>query len=422
MWRLLRLMLRSFWISALFAISGWLVSQALGWPLPLLAWAGAAYALFMILLPTMILWPLPPQRVARRLDHAFGLRDRLATAGEVARRRPANYLENELLRSATALLADVRRRLELRPRIPWLDLELSLLAILIILAVAIGAITAPVPPTVADADSPPLPALSPEPQLNLPGLAPAGGPGSQAPFGSPEGAAGPDGLGASEAQEAYDALTQALGENPITQRAASSLAQGNASQAAEDLRDLAAQADSLSPDARQQLAGSLRRAADQLEQSAPDVAEQLREAAEGLADTGPESGDRAASALEDLARLVEALDDARGAPAGDMAGSEQPGDAGQGGGAGQGSAGREQQSAGTVERLQGEGQAFELPEGDLEGDGVLQPPEHPGSATEQRETPYSQGTVRGTGGDQPADRLSLPWRLRNVIQRYFSPP
>jgi hypothetical protein len=85
---------------------------------------------------------------------------------------------------------------------------------------------------------------------------------------------------------------------------------------------------------------------------------------------------------------------------------------------------RETQSGGTTERLQTDGQPVELPSGEVPPDeqGVLQPPEHGDTATDTTNVPYSQTGASGSGGSQAADPLSFPWRLRRVIQRYFSPP
>jgi hypothetical protein len=56
-----------------------------------------------------------------------------------------------------------------------------------------------------------------------------------------------------------------------------------------------------------------------------------------------------------------------------------------------------------------------------DGNGILQPPEHTSAPDTTTNTPYSQTGTSGSGGDQPSDPLSFPWRLRRVIQRYFSP-
>jgi hypothetical protein len=220
-----------------------------------------------------------------------------------------------------------------------------------------------------------------------------------------------------------EALTEALGEQPLTQSAASDLAQGDAEAAAERLRELADQAASLDPEARQALADSLREAAQETEGLAPGVADQIQEAADAIApDQGDpaESAAEAAAGLEDLADLLEALDQSR-----TSSGSEPAGTGGTGAGDSQGAdVSRETQSGGTTERFQSEGQPVELPADQAPQDenSVLQPPAHGQAPSDTANTPYSQTGASGSGGDQPADPLSFPWRLRRVIQRYFSPP
>jgi hypothetical protein len=152
------------------------------------------------------------------------------------------------------------------------------------------------------------------------------------------------------------------------------------------------------------------------------VADQIAEAAQGIAPNEADPAESAASAaqgLEDLANLLEALDQSR-----TEGSSGATGTGGVGAGSGQGEAlNRETQSGGTTERLQTEGQPVELSSDQTpdEANNVLQPPEHDNAPTGTTNTPYTQTGASGSGGNQPADPLSFPWRLRRVIQRYFSP-
>jgi hypothetical protein len=63
-----------------------------------------------------------------------------------------------------------------------------------------------------------------------------------------------------------------------------------------------------------------------------------------------------------------------------------------------------------------------LPESQSLDAGSLRPRYDPSQAYQYRSVPYVYVNASGAGGEQPADPLSIPWRLRNVIQRYFSPP
>lgn len=431
-WRLIRLFLRSFWISVALGVAGWQLSLANDWPLSLVVWGAVAYAAFMVIFPASLLWPIPVPLLARRLDAAFALRDRLTTAHEVARRLPDNYLEQRLLTSADRLLGSIRGRLSRQNHMPWTDLALAILAMAVLFGVYLNATTLDAPPPLdASAVQPPaVPALPTEPPVLLPGTAPQD---ELEPPARDDAGSQPDNNGSQNvqaeavppegAQAALDALTEALGEQAVTQSAAADLAQGDAAAAAERLRALADQATSLDPEARQALAESLRGAADETRDAAPGVADQIGEAANAIApDEGDpaESAAEAAAGLEDLANLVEALDQSRQGSSSGPAGT-----GGTGAGLGEGAdVGRETQTGSTTDRLQTEGEPVELPADQLPPDenGVLVPPEHDQPATGTRGVPYTQSGASGSGGNQPADPLSFPWRLRRVIQRYFSPP
>ena len=410
-WRLLRLSLRSFWISTALSAASWLaVRSALPPASPMLhvLWATVSFALFMILLSLTTLWPISMVKLARRLDVTFSLADRLTTAHEVAQRAPQNYLEARLLQSSRGILTGVRSRLLRAPRVPWVDFELSVLAVLAIYACYLlsGAVAVR-PPDIPNAAYEPPPSLAAEVEVPLPGAPPDlnGAPADEAPGGDGQ----PTDPGA--AQQALEALAEALSEQSITQSAGAALAQGDTGRAAEALRELADQAGSLSEQSLQALAESLREAAQETQGASPEVAEAINEAANALQGGDPSSG------LENLAQLVEQLDEAlRNGGAGD--------DVGLGAGAGSGgTTGREIQADGSTERLQGESEMVDLPEDELPPDeeSILQPPQDDSEATEQRSTPYTHTGATGSGGTQAGDPLTFPWRLRDVVQRYFSP-
>jgi HPt (histidine-containing phosphotransfer) domain-containing protein len=411
-WRMLRLGLRTFWISAALSAAGWLAARSALPPaahMPLAVWVAGGFALFVILLPVIALWPISMANLARRLDVTFKLADRLTTAHEVAQSQtPQNYLEARLLHSSRGLLTGVRSRLLRAPRVPWVDFELSLLAVLAIYACYLLSGAAVVrPPNIPGAAHEPPPPLAAEVEVPLPGAPPElnGAPDGDAPGGDGE----PTDQGA--AQQAMEALAEALSEQSITQSAGAALAQGDTSRAAEALRELADQAGSLSEQSLEALAESLREAAQETQGASPEAAEAINEAANALQGGDPSSG------LEDLAQLVEQLDEAL------QEGAVGEG-AGQGGGAGSGgSTGRETQTDGSTERLQGESEVVDMPEDELPPDeeGILQPPQDDSEATEQRSTPYTHTGATGSGGTQAGDPLTFPWRLRDVVQRYFSP-
>jgi hypothetical protein len=257
---------------------------------------------------------------------------------------------------------------------------------------------------------------------------------------------------AAAAQDVLDKLAEALRNQSFTESAGEALSQGSVDQAASELRDLAQNADALSDEARRDLAESLMAAADALQDRAPDQAEQLREMAQNLLqNTSNSAALNAATAdsLEGLAQMIESADGDRSSASdqgtdqgANLGGSGQDsgGQSGTGGDgaaepsgaegasgdeAGAGSAGQmgaQESSTGSVESLQAQGVAVPLPESQSLDSGSIRPEYNPGQAYQYRSVPYVYVGASGQGGEQPADPLSIPWRLRNVIQRYFSPP
>lgn len=406
LWRLARLTLRCAWVAALAAALGWLTTRALDLAVPLVSWLAAGFALFMLLLPLVALWPLPLKAIARRMDASFGLADRVTTAHEIAQRKPQNYMEARLLTATHRLLGTVRARLVRAPRVPWVDLELVGLAALALYGCYL--LAGPTPPAT--------PVIPPPVYEGLPPLAsdvtvPLPGQGVVAPADQVV-------IDAAAAQQVLQALIEALNANSVTQPAGAALAQGDTHGSAQALRGVADAADGLSAGTRAALAQSLAEAAAQTRPLVPSASKRILATAGALLSETPGV---AAAGLEDLAQLIEDLEVARQPDQTD--GQGQNGDA-EGAGSGSGDAtGRETEADGTTERLEGESEPVALPtdEQPLDEDSVLQPPDHTGTATDQTDTPYTQSGANGSGGDPASDPLNFPWRLRNVVQRYFSP-
>jgi hypothetical protein len=417
LWRLSRLLLRSLWVSSLAAVIGWLGSVLLDLPLSLTAWTFTGAFLFLFVFCVLAFWPVGFTGLLQRLDRALGLRNQLGTAYEVAARGPQNYLEARLLRTASGSLQQANRKFWRSPAIPWADLEMCVLVAAIVYAVFAN--FGPLAYSLLAGEPLPLPPLSAEPEVVLPGLPPEMRQAAPPFAGAEPGAGGEAGVDGEGAQEALDALAEALSGQSITQSAGAALAAGQGDEAAEELRELAEAAGEISPEARQSLGQSLDSAAGDIQDAAPEAAADLSEAAEGL-----QSGDSlaGAEALDSLARLVEDLQAAAG-QSGEGGEGEAEGDAG---GAGLGAnAGREAQPGAPLERFEGEGETVELPQGELNPDeaGVIMPPgEEPPGEGPQRSTPYTEVSPAGGEVGQVSDPLTYPWRLRNVVQQYFSPP
>ncbi len=414
-----RWLIRATWLGLAIWCIGIGLHLLLGWPLRydllgIASLACLAVAALLLLRPRM-----RPEEVARRLDRRFQLNEQLATAlemspdGEAA--GVAGLLQDQSLRTSHL----IRRYITVRQRFPWAEFLalLALAVVLIGLLAMIGlnppmnwpaaqTLPGPVPP------AEPAEPFPPEPFTDQPAPQQPGAGEGQAPT------AGDSGAGGDTA--AMSTVADALRDTSVTRPAADALDSGDASSAAQDLRELADQAGRISPETRSNLAEDLREAADNLEQSNPDLAEDLRESADGL------EGDNqsAAESFDDLASAVENL----GQP-GQQAQAEN--DAGQNPGSGQQNSGgsapselpgdqREQQRS--SDRLDVDGVPLEL---ENEGEPNVNAP---GNADEAASS--SGGTRSFEQGDSAPDRdrveagedpLRIPADLRDVVQEYFTP-
>lgn len=420
--RRFRLALRALWI----ALAVWSIGLLLGLfglrmpPLVLLGVAaatlllGLGYALFSN--PGLV-------ALARGLDFHYDLADQLATADEVARRGPQTAVEGRLLEDSDDLLQQMQRYFRAQPLVPWREIETAVAVLL--LAAGLTLATRPLLPA---AQSPialpelPVPAASSETAREQPTEQPIDQP--QQPELSPE------------AQQAAEAIADALRDNGATRPAADALDGGDVEAAARELRELADQADQLSQGARDDLAESLRDAAEQLEGAQPELADELRQQADGI----QQGGQEAADALDDLATTVEQLGEAPGQQADASPGGEQPGAA-----QGQEAEGQQQGGEQGAQPGQGAGEGLGGEERGAQGDGTeaegetLPLPQASDAAGQTTEAigpkgPAIQLDAGGTGdsqndgtnqGDSPlegeADPNAIPAEYRDVVEEYFTP-
>ncbi len=102
-------------------------------------------------------------------------------------------------------------------------------------------------------------------------------------------------------QQDLQRLADALSDHAITREAADLIDQGKYTEAAEELRDVANQADQLSDEARAELANDLSQAAAEMSDGNKTLSESTQQAAEGL----QEGGEPARDGVRDLANAVE---------------------------------------------------------------------------------------------------------------------
>lgn len=344
--------------------------------------------------------------VARRLDRRFQLRNQLATALEVGPQ--ADGVGRYLQEQSKQTLAQLRRQLVGRQGFPWSELVLVLALTLLLGGLLVLSGIGPAELT---------PGVDP-----LPPLAQPENPNEQfpaEPFQPPPGSQpgpGQTSLPGPGDAAAVAALADALRDQSVTRPAAEALDQGNVSEAAQSLRELADQAGQLSPRARAELSESLDDAANQIEPSNPDLAEQLRESAQDLRGAGSQP----AEALENLAEALEQL--GAGQQPGQGQGEGEGQGEGQGSdGAGQGSLPGEQRE-GSNERLGVDGVPLEL-ESDGAGDTPTggEPQGTPSGGNGSGGGGFSRGNPSGERVEIGDDPLRIPADLRDVVQDYFSP-
>ncbi|MFL5807592.1 MAG: hypothetical protein ACJ8CR_38430, partial [Roseiflexaceae bacterium] len=310
-----------------------------GWPLRTdilgaLALATIGAGVLLLLRPRM-----STQQAARRLDRRVHRDEQLATAIEVAAARPPpGSVGARLIAQSDHTARLLSQRIARRQRPPWNDL--ITLAMLLPLALglyilagignlSIGASPLPLPPLASPedpaqqfAEETPPPEQQPAPVIGADPAAP-GATGTQpGAAGGQQGVAGQP--GAAGDPRTLEALADALRDQGATRPAAEALDRGDLGGAAQRLRELADQADQLSQDARNDMAGSLRDAAERIEANDPALADQLRRSADGL----EQGGQDAAQALDDLARAIEGLQDSQPTAGGSQ---NQPGQDGQSG-------------------------------------------------------------------------------------------
>jgi ribosome-binding protein aMBF1 (putative translation factor) len=427
--RRLRLSVRAIWLTLIvwsFGLFAALIGVELSRPLVLgltimTLVSGLAYAWFSH--PSL-------EQLARGLDDHYKLAQQLGTALEVAQRDVTQPLEERLLGETEELLARMRRFFATQPLIPWREVETCLAVMLLTLGLTVA--TRPLLP---EAQSP----------VALPNLPPPVAPTEAAQLQPTEQPVNEQQPPLSpEAQQAAEAIADALRDNGATRSAAEALDQGNPSEAASELRELADQADQLGRQAREDIAQGLREAAEQLSGSQPDLAQELEQQADAL----ERGGQEAAEALEDLARTVEQLDQngeqaaeqeqqngdngeqgeqqaGQGQQNGQQAGGEQPG--GQsGGGSGTGDQLGGEQRGAQDDAAQAQGDPLPLPQSETT-DGPTTPATGPrgptiqlgaGGTGETANTGDSNSSERLQG---EADPLTIPSEYRDVVEDYFSP-
>ena len=301
----LTVLVRGAWLGGLVGV-GWLIWEQAGGPAfdgeTLLRISVVVFAIGFVF--AALLRP-SRRRTARMLDRSFRLHERMTTAIEnLGRGVPPPGVRAEIvylqIADAANVVADLRRHSAFRVRLPVRELVLALafallLAALFFLRGVGGGI-----PDLAAAGVPPFtPAANrqqPEQQAANPAAAAPNG--EQAPTTAEvrERAAR-----SNEAQRDLATLGQALDDHAATSQVADAIARGDYDAAAEELRDLSANANDLSQESREALADDLDAAADDMSEGSGELAQATRDAASGLR----EGGEPAQQGVQNLGDAVQ---------------------------------------------------------------------------------------------------------------------
>jgi hypothetical protein len=376
-----------------------------------------------------LLWSLRPinmQKMSHRLDRLLDKQSQIVAAYEVSHKagHPGyayNPVAEQLVQDAVITAVEIRRQVSLLGRGFWLELH-TLIAMIAILAgmLIFDVFTANIP-DVAETNLPP-PFQEPRADEVIPPNPVLMPPPVQEQV---------ETLSQAQVQAALEALADALRDQAASRSVSDALDQGDIGQAAENLRRLADRLDQLSAGAQQELGDALQEAADNVGDNFPSLSETAQRGSDAL-ENGNLPG--ASRTLEEIANLLDALEQGLQNP------SEQPGESEEAGSQpGESGEGEESETGGSDASGEGEGddQLLEEEEERLPIDGeplelesdpeldeqVLQPSELNAPAGDERtdDSPFARQPLNAPGDDLGPDSLSYPWEKRDIIRRYFTP-
>ncbi len=281
------------------------------------------------------------RQVARMLDRSFLLKERLTTAVDHlglgvpadGERASVVYLQ---MADAANVVAEIRGQPALGVRVPVREFVLAIAFGLVIAGLAfLRGVGGDVPPAAAGA----VPAFTAAADRPAAAPAPAATDAGAAPAAPTVEEVRAQAQRSNDALRDLNALGQALADHAVTRSAADAIARGDYADAGDDLRNLAPDADQLSPGAREELATDLDQAASRMAPGSANLADASHQAAEGLrqgenaaeqsvrnlGDQVEASGEQIAP-QEDLARQMRQAQAAQSSAAGDQQGQSANGD------------------------------------------------------------------------------------------------
>jgi len=300
--RTLTILARSAWLGILVGCL-WLLVELQGGPdldFGTLFWIAGIVAVPGIVFAALV---RPTRRqVARMLDRSFGLQERMATAVEnlgqgvpkEGERAQLIYLQ---MADAANVVAELRRYPVFAIRPPVRELVMAIVTALLFASLYfMRGVGGDIPPVQAGAVPPFVPAserMAQQPTTSSPTGAQANAPTVKEVQQRAE--------RSNQARQDLQTLAKALNDHAVTNSAAGAIERGDYPAAANELRNLADDADKLSPSSREQLAQDLDKAASQMSQGSQQLGDASRQAADGL-----RQGDQAAQ--EGVRNLGDAVE------------------------------------------------------------------------------------------------------------------
>jgi hypothetical protein len=246
-----------------------------------------------------------PRDIARMLDRSFDLNDRVTTGFEQvtggATAQRGRGIDRLQIVDATNTAVALAPRQSVKSLLPVREAVLATACILLMAALMLMRGTGAGVPPLRDSSVPTFVTAKDRisQQGNIPGQEQE--PAAQAPT-------------VEEVQERADSsaaaqqdlltLADALDDNPLTKPVADAIRAGDYERAAAELAEIASELDTLSPEARAELADNLDQAADDMSGDNPELQEQVQETADSLR-TGEETTEAATDLSEEVRKTGE---------------------------------------------------------------------------------------------------------------------
>ncbi len=388
-----RWVLRAFWGSALVFLVTWTLNYFFEWLPNFWVRLGLSLVVFFIFSLVSFFTRPDPGELTWRMDRRLELKEQISTAWQLAKKDgPVNPVEDGLLADANQKIPEIHLRIFQHGWGAGRDMLILILVVVALMVMLVLTFPLPEPPVIPlpGAGDGILPALGGEPSADdvfpgeVPGMPETG-----------EGEADSDLPG--DLEDIFAEMAQNLTGDEETQDLADALDQGDLDQAADALEELASQLDQLPDSVQKNLAESFTETAPKIEeagyQGLAGEFEQSGESLDGDLDSQVED-------LEDLADALRGLgDETTQAP------EPTP----------------DPVTPEPADRLEGEGQTFELDPDQASDSDLLIPAEFADEGRVEGQVPGGSVYEDEEVIDTILVPYSYPWYWQDIVSDYFTP-